>query len=255
MKKNLYYTGVIQRKKVIRDFSTLVLSILFVWPRNLLEVFIRKSFGERYFSIVQSFLLALFLFLIPISIDKVSSLYGYKTSLPEIFLKNITWYIFLGGFIYYCLKRQKEIKREPGVFDFEKFSLSAGIINPYFRTVKLNGKEVTSRQIATLVEPAFFLVIGIVLTAMMQKVGILLVFSSLGYAGSWYISYLQGDHFIMDKIDQMICNEEMVASFVDGRRPDQTRGFEPFCRRPADDEFRRKVADFMMPEDDFVDAF
>lgn len=37
-------------------------------------------------------------------------------------------------------------------------------------------------------------------------------------------AYRQGDHFIMDKIDEMICNEEMVSSFVEDRDSSQTRG-------------------------------
>jgi hypothetical protein len=47
----------------------------------------------------------------------------------------------------------------------------------------------------------------------------------------------------MDKIDEMICSEELVNSFVEGREPSQTRGFHASARKPADPEIRRKVAE------------
>jgi hypothetical protein len=47
----------------------------------------------------------------------------------------------------------------------------------------------------------------------------------------------------------MICNEEMVSSFVEGRDASQTRGVSFYGRRPADPDTRRKLVDSFMEED------
>ena len=61
-------------------------------------------------------------------------------------------------------------------------------------------------------------------------------------------AYTIGDHFIMDKIDEMICNEEMVNSFVEGRDSSETRGFSTYGRKPTDPETRRRLADAFMED-------
>jgi len=239
--KNLYYTTFFKRKSIIKEISLFVFVFVISWPRILLEVFIRKNFGERYFSLVKAILISIFLFFIPISIDKVAS-FGGKSVIAIIFT-NISWYIFLTAFLYFCFKRQKEVKREPGVFDFAKFSYYNGDIDERFYNVKIKGREITRRLICTLIEPAFFCLIGIVLSIFMQKVGILILFCSLCYSLGYVGEYVRGDHFIMDTIDKMISNEEMVNSFVDGREPEETRGFETYGRKPADPDFRRRMVD------------
>ena len=255
MKKNLYYEGVFKRKNAIKRTAGLIFIMFASMPRLLLEVFIRKNFGERYFSLPQAIVTAILLLPIPIGIDTGRAFsHGEFISRSSMFFNNITWYVFLAGFIYFSLKRQKEIKREPSVFDFAKFSLSTGIINPSFYAVDFLGRKPDPRFISTVIEPLFFLTIGLVLTVMAQKVGMLLIICSLLYSASYFVSYNIGDHFIMDTIDEMICNEELVSSFVDGRRPDQTRGFDPFCRRPADKNFRRKIADQLIQDDQDDDS-
>jgi hypothetical protein len=56
----------------------------------------------------------------------------------------------------------------------------------------------------------------------------------------------------MDKIDEMICNEELVKAFVEGRSPDETRGLNYYGRRPADPEARRRIAETFIEEETVV---
>lgn len=63
MKKNLYFQTMFQRtngiKMIILDFFLSIAS----WPRLMIEVFIRKNFGERYFSLAAAITITVILFL------------------------------------------------------------------------------------------------------------------------------------------------------------------------------------------------
>ncbi|MBD2704700.1 hypothetical protein IC229_28955 [Spirosoma sp. BT702] len=174
--------------------------------------------------------------------------------MSNILWHNLSWYVYLGFYLVMCLKRHDEIKREPGVFDFARYSLSAGYIHPRFLMTQLNGKPVNIRTIETLLEPALFFFIGIGLCILGQKLGILLIVCSLVYSISYQAAYHQGDNFVMDKIDEIICNEELVKAFVDGRDPSETRGFNFYGRRPADPETRRQLAETFVENEETVVA-
>lgn len=255
MKRNLYYHTVFRRKNWIKEMIFNTFLDMASAPRLLLEVFTRTKFGERYFSFSTAIVLTVALAIIPIIAANIPSYNAYsfrraQTGFGIAFLKHFTWYAYLGLFMYQCIKRREEIKRGPSVFDFARFSLSTGVINPAFYEFKINGEKPTHRQISILLEPGIFLGIGIVLAILQQSVGYLLIFSSICYSLSWKGAYYKGDQFVMDKIDELIANEELVDSFVNGRRPEETRGFETYGKRPDNTDFRRKVADSFFEEDE-----
>lgn len=246
MQKNLYYEAIFRRSNV---FKELLLGFFFTissWPRLILEVFLRKNMGERYFSLFHVVLISLFLFGIPLAI--FSKGYGSPT---RAFKELPVWYSFLVLFLIASYFRNREIARLPSVFDFERFSLSTGIPYAFFKELL---PRTNIRQISTLLEPALCFLIGLFLFWLEKPVGILIILCSIIYSLSYAASYHQGDNFVMDQIDKMICNEELSASFVDGKEPSKTRGFEAYGRRPADPEMRRKVAESFFADGDDTDA-
>ncbi|OYU93834.1 MAG: hypothetical protein CFE21_18930 [Bacteroidetes bacterium B1(2017)] len=195
-------------------------------------------------AITITILLSIFPFFIA-GISQMLSISGYGRGfgLEEIFQHYFTWYLFLIAFMYKSMERNDEIKRLPSVFDFARFSLSTGERHPRILAFKWKGKSLDVRQVETLVEPGLFFFIGLFLMLIGQSLGTLLFFSSIFYSLSYMAAYMIGDHFVMDKIDEMICNEEMVGSFVEGRDPSETRGFSFYGRKPTDPETRRRLAD------------
>ena len=255
-KTNLYYAAMFGRKEMAKETLIIIFLLFMSWPRLLVEVFIRKNFGERYFSMPTAVLLTIFLFLLIFGIDAgLAFTSNGPRTYGGMFMHDITWFLYLGAFLFFCIKRQKEIEREPGVFDFAKFSLYNGDIDQRFYDLRIKGQEPTRRVISTQLEPLFLLIIGVVLIVLQQKIGFLITFCSICYATGYIFQYRRGDHFIMDTIDQMISNEEMVASFVDGRRPEDTRGFETMGRKPMDPDMRRRVADSITPDEEIADAY
>ena len=254
MKKNMYYQVVLRRKNLILEFLLTLFLGLASWPRLLLEVYIRKNPGERYFSFSSAISILVLLALFPYWLAKSANFYGHVTAESVVF-KNLAWYVYLSGFLVMALKRRNEVKRLPSVFDFERFSLSSGIVNKQFYNFDFNGKRPNIRTIETILEPGLFLLIGIFLAFFGQTLGYLLMVCSIIYSLSYVAAYHIGDNFIMDKIDEMICNEEMVASFVDGRDPGETRGFNAYGRKPTDPDLRRRVANAFLGDDEPMEVF
>lgn len=260
MQKNLYYRSVFRRKNVILEaIYDMFLSTCSV-PKLLLEVFIRKNFGERYFSFSTAIISTVVLAVVPlISLLEIRILqygdFGHRFDIFSFLLHSLTWYFFLAAFIAMCIDRRSEIKRLPSVFDFGRYSLSSGDIHPGFLEYKPYGNLLSVRMIETVLEPGFFLLIGIVLWVFQQTVGPLIVVCSICYSISYLGAYHRGDDFIMNQIDEMIYNEELTSSFIEGRIPSETRGVNYYGRKPADPETRRRLAENFVQEDgDIVEA-
>lgn len=249
MKKNMYYRAVIRRHYAIDEAILNFFLAFSSLPKLLLEVFIRKNMGERYFSLTAGLGMAFILGILPLMYDGAMSRFFNGYSSETFQLKFASWYVFLVAFLFMCFRRYEEIQRLPSVFDFGRFSLSTGEVFPQFFEFEIGGKKPDIRLIETLLEPGACALIGLPLMWLGQPIGTVIFVSSIFYSLSYMGAYRQGDHFIMDKIDEMICNEEMVDSFVEGRDASQTRGVSFYGRRPADPETRRKLVDSFIEED------
>jgi len=245
--RNLYYHTVFKRTNSVKVFILQVFLALASWFRVFIEVFTRKKFGERYFLFPLNIMLAVILGIVPLG-------RYYGTPVLAIIFKNLTWYAYIVAFMIASYKRYLEVKREPSVFDFKRFSLSPGIIKKWLYKIDLIGMKMTNRNISIFVEPGIFMLIGMVLVALQQDIGYLLISSATVYGYSWAAQYYLGDQFIMDTIDQMIANEELVNSFVHTRIPADTRGFEVDASKIKSREFRRMVAENMMESEPAVDV-
>jgi len=244
MKKNLYYRHVLQRTSLLKSFIIRLFVGLASWPRLLLEVFIRKNFGERYFSFSVAIVVGVVMLLLPILFFYGSSflfrMRGSSGGFSVFMMSYGTWYAFTIAFLFMSYLRKKELKRNPSVFDFEKFSLYSGDIHPFFSTIKIKGTP-TIRQIECLIEPALFFAAGLLLSFLDQSIGTMLIVCSIIYSLSYVGAYYLGDDFTMDKIDEMICNEELFHAFVEGKDASETRGVRFYGHRPDDEAIRRKV--------------
>lgn len=262
MEKQLSYRATIARPQVFRDHIYTWLLAFSSWPRLLLEVFTRRNFGERYFSMSSAVLAALFLAYYPFyraaglllfSSHRYGN-YGEESSFGSTLAGNVCLYGYLIAFIVMAIQRRREVKRIPGQFDFSRYSLSTGEINPLLLNFTIGGKPLSLRTIQTLIEPGLFFFIGFLLWAIGQSLGLVLMVCAVFYSLSYRGMYRIGDNYVLDQIDKMIVNRQMVSSFVDGLDPSQTQGFQFFGNRPADPTFRRELAARMIDKDEAVEA-
>lgn len=255
MKKNLYYQTMFRRRNVIKEALLGFFLGLSSYPRMLLEVFIRRNQGERYFSFSGAITVLIILGVLPIFFASAINRFRGGSSFGNFWGLFLTWYGYLAAFLYMAIQRRDEIKRLPSVFDFARFSLSTGIINARFREFEFNGRRLNVRTIETVLEPGVCFAAGFVLWIIGQPIGSVLVIASMFYSLSYVAAYHQGDNFVMDHIDKLIVSEEMAKAFIEGRGSEETRGFSFIGRRPADPETRRKVAELFMEDDETVEAF
>lgn len=249
MKKNVYYRTMYSRPNPIKAFLSDLFFTICSYPRLVLEVFIRKNFGERYFSLPIA--ISMFLLLLMLPLIEMIAPWSYRhPSLLTVILNNITWYAFTGLFLAKSLQRYKEIKRIASEFNLRKFTKSGGDLHPAFFNFKFNGKRVSIRTIETLVEPAFFMLIGITLIIFAQKIGIVISLFSLLYSLSYYIAYWRGDTIILDMVDQIIVNEVMFDVFTDNDDRASKDGFRVFGNAPVNPHLRSKVANNMRGVED-----
>ena len=106
----------------------------------------------------------------------------------------------------------------------------------------------------TVYEPALFFIAGIFIWLLHQNIGSVVVISSICYSLGYAADYYVGDNFVMDKIDEMIANEELEKSFVEGADGDKTRGFTMRAAVPPNIEMRRKMLPLMTEETDVIEA-
>lgn len=243
-KRNTYYKEVFGRPAMIKKgLLGMFLGLSYVF-RVPIEVITRENMGERYFNIVLTILIALGLLVVPI----ISNLnYMGDVEYKDLFLHYGTWYIYTGYFCYSAYLRWDEIRRYPSVWDAKKFSMSSGDPLRKLYRFKVSKENQNQRFMSTIIEPGVFFVPGVILTILQQPLGWLFItcaiIYSLGYTAAYYIA----DQFVMDKIDEMICNEDMYNIFVNDI-PSQ-RGFEFHAKRPKDRQTREKLyEDYMEAE-------
>ncbi len=239
-KSNLYFQHVYGRKNLLMEFFNEVFLKISSYPRMVIEVMIRKNFGERYFSLATAICIFAILAFLPYAGE---SLFGGFFSSN---LDKYSWYLFDALFAGCIIKHLWEGSYAPGVFDFGRFSLYAGDIHPLFSTLNIWGWKPDVRTIEVILEPGLFFIIGLVLNQMGLCLGLLLVVVSLIYCLSYYAAYAKGDNFIMNMIDEMIMNEETENAFVRGDSGDQTRGVRFYAERPKLYAMREKVAEAMV---------
>lgn len=268
MQKNLYFRTMYRRRNLFKERILDLFDGFASYPKLTLEVFIRKNFGERYINVASVVTVGMILLILPVVAHSLAYFPGifmrstgiggyggyqdYSSSgiRASFWNKYTSWYLFLAGFLFMAVKRLKEVKRNPSVFDFERFSLYSGDIHPFFFHLPLSKARPDVRQVEILYEPAPFFLAGIVLWLLGQSLGWLLVIGSITYSVSYAAAYKRGDDLVGDTIDQMILNEEMEAAFVDGLDASETRGVRLYLRKPTDKDLRRKLASAMVEEGD-----
>ncbi len=251
MRSNYYYRQVFGRKNHLKEFLLTFFMSISSAPRMLLEVFIRKNFGERYFSFSLAIFTGVVLFFLPFTSNGISRMfssgYGYggygrsDNSLWSVITHNPLWYIYIAAFIYFCIKRRSEIKSSRSSFDFGKFSKYSGDIHPLILALRKDRPKLSVRLIETALEPALFFIAGLILVFIGQSLGWLILICSIIYSLSNSAAYYVGDNAMLDIIDKVICNEGLKDYFIEGKEADEQTGFRAYGRRPSDPENGRRA--------------
>ncbi|MEQ8524677.1 hypothetical protein [Gracilimonas sp.] len=243
MKQKSYFKQVFRRTNFKLSFLSFFYSICSV-PRLLLEVFIRKNMGSRYFSFGLSIILFL-LFLITL----LFSAFSQAASFSALGSNGYGLGIFGILFFVFANKRRSEINSDPTHVSFDEFSLSTGELTGWFKSRKENGTSL--RRIEIWFEPLPFFIGGLVLMFIpfTRILGLLLLLSSVLYSLSYMGAYALARDFIMDKIDEKIAGEEMGQALKSGLAGHEARGFTNRSPIPTDEEHRDQLYNLILKRD------
>ena len=253
-KRNIFIEIHQGRNNFALEFFTGLFMIFASHASAIVEVFLRRRFGERYITIAQSiglfFVIILVLGYLPF---RMSTGAGYF-----IFLFSLT-------FLILSIAHRMEIKRYGTAYDFKRFSLSDGEIAPFWW--KIIGKEylgvkVTNYLVHVLLEPAIPIIIGLILmfTDFTKAVGVLLFFCGFIFGIRNFVKAQQGRNWVLDNIDKKISNEMKYDVFI-GRKPKKdTKGVYLPIELPDDEETRQALykavdSSFNEGEDIWVNDF
>jgi len=222
------------------------------YPRLIIETFIRKGFGERYYTLASLLTVAAILFIIPLRL-----VHGNMVSSDESieFLKSyFTWYIFIIILVWRGLKHVRSINADKRAFEYGKLSTFSGYLNSIFLEIKIMGKKATMRQIECLLEPAGFFIAGIILWLCGQGLGILFIGCSIIYGISYLAEYEAGTQLILNYIDDMIWREQIEKAFVEDKSVFETMGVEFRGEKPSNQVTRQEVYNQGFKIDEPVDV-
>lgn len=258
---SIYYRNTLRRENVFKLFFLSLFSFFSSYPRLLLEVFIRKNFGQRYFRLSSVLTVAGMMGFLPRimhqlptqgqpeAFDEAYPNFDMPEELPAVMNTAATsfwgdywlWYLFLALFLVFSVKHAYDQRKAPSVFECRSFSLYSGKVNPLFYKINILGFKPDIRMIECYLEPLLFLVIGIILALVGQALGWVLIICSIFYSMNYISAYYAGDNFIMDKIDEIICNEELENTFLNDKSEDETRGFRVRAGKPDGSDYRKKL--------------
>ena len=251
MKTKHFYAATLGRKNMLKTLILVFFFSITSYFRLALEVFVRKRFGVSYFNLGS----AITVFAILLFIPYLHMRTWYTFEVTEFIKQFVTWYAFAFAFAYKCCLRYRENHLAPGEFDFSKHSQYGGDHDYRFYQINFFGNEPTSRQVATLLEPALFLGIGIALIIMGQPIGYVITVCSILYSLGYFGAFHLGDTYVQEEIiDKMIMAEELKETSLSGRYPDRDKGFELF-ELPNNPEFRRRMAQFLTNDDEPLQAY
>lgn len=267
MEKQIFMRKSMQRGNVIKTSILSIFRLFTCYPKLLIEVFIRRRFGERYFSFSTSLILAFLLAVYPVIAVKISnlsitkmdrlraSMSGINEPEASILPDYLTWYIFIAVFVYVCWRHQQEKRRLPNTYDFALLSTFSGIVYQGFFSMKMpHGRPVTIRDIECYIEPALFFCIGFLLYLIGQNLGELLMICSLFYSMNYIAEYTEGDHAMLTIIDQMIVNKNMEQVIFGDVNPEDAEGVQWRARKTTSDAVKRKIVEVMTDDEEILTA-
>ncbi|WP_303316851.1 hypothetical protein Q4Q34_08585 [Flavivirga abyssicola] len=240
-KRNIFIEVHQGRTNLIRDFIMGLFMFFASHASAIVEVFLRKRFGERYITLAQS--IGIFIAFI-VLYSFADDIYGgvLDSSFTLIFA-----FIFLGMSIYHRL----EIRKYGTTYEFKRFSYSDGEIFPFWKNIigkKIAGFKITRYHIHVLFEPAIPFFVGFLFMTTNPFTGLIgqiIFLCSIIYGIRNFHKAQQGRNWVLDNIDKKITSEMKYDVFI-GRKPKQeTKGVYLPIELPEDENVRKALYDIV----------
>lgn len=234
-KTNIYYQTFYGRNNKLKQAILSFFYSISSPYRLLVEVFLRRRMGIRYYSLFFSICIVLFMLFAPLLIPFIK-----RQEVGIFMLEQWGWYLFTFAFGFFSYKRYKEVRVKHGEYDFEHFSLSAGFRLPFIENLKFRGKPLSVRVMNIYAEPLLTAAAALIFFLLGQvMIGILLLGCAIIYSLSYAAAFEIGRQIILDYVDDNICNRSLADVFMNDK-PSES-GLEFYGVKPTSEEVRKGV--------------
>jgi hypothetical protein len=251
-KRNIFFEIHSGRTNIFKELFIGLILFISSYGASIVEVFLRRKFGERYITFAQS--ITIFIFLPTIVYQFNQFFYGlfilfgatrYRST-SELNTQILYLYLFLLIYLIASIIHRLEIKRYGTTYDFKRFSLSDGQVHPLIAKLigkKFLGVKITMYTVVTLLEPLVPIIVGIFLAtiAPLKMVGIVLIISGLLFGLRNFHKAQQGRNWILDNIDKKILSEMQYDIFIKQKPQNETKGVCLPVELPDDKEIREAL--------------
>ncbi|MEM8938605.1 MAG: hypothetical protein AAGC64_04570 [Bacteroidota bacterium] len=235
-KQNIFRIVSAGRENILFGFITDLFFGLSSYPSFIAEVFMRKKFGERYYTLATTFVISVFMLIVWFTIGKQGR---------EAF--GFTWLPFLALFLWKSIRHRMEIRKYGTAYDFDRFSYSQGEILPFWWQLigkKVAGLSINTYHIYVFFEPALPTFIGLFLTTIpfTRGIGVLIFLSGLAFGFRNFIKTKKARDYVLDIIDDQICMEGKHDVLVEEKPMNETKGLSFPIELPKSRELREDIS-------------
>lgn len=236
-KQTIFRTMTAGRKSAVTEMAGDLIFMLSSYPSYIVEAFMRKKFGERYFTFSVAVIIA-FAMLYPYLFlgDKVREVLGFP------------WFVFTLIFLYKSIRHRFEFRRFSMTYNFDRYSYTDGEIFDFWYDLigtKLLGLTVTRYRILTLFEPAIPISIGLFLMLLpfTRAVGILIFISGLFFCYRSIMKAFFARGHVLDTIDEQIVARYKHDVIMEEKPKSQTGGISFPIELPKSKDLRQDLVD------------
>ncbi|MEM9884373.1 MAG: hypothetical protein AAF849_00660 [Bacteroidota bacterium] len=263
-KRNIFIEINQGRRNTAREFIIGFFMLFASHGSAIVEVFMRRKFGERYITLAQSigifFVVSIFFPLIyswfVLAIGEIARQLGER-SFPErpSGISFLLLFIFMLAFLVMSIYHRLEIKRYGTTYDFKRFSLSDGEIHPLWWNLigkEIFGFKISHYTVRVLLEPLVPIALGFLLSFIpgINLVGTLLLICGISFMARNFNKAQMGRDWVLDNIDKKISNDMKYDVFIGRKSKKDTKGIYLPIELPESEETRKSL--YNIVEDTFT---
>ena len=254
-KRNIFIEINQGRTNAVKDFIVGFFMLFASHGSAIVEVFMRRKFGERYITLAQSIgiFIVVSIFFPLFYAWYIEFVSGIAAMMGERGIRArpsgisfVVLFLFMLAFLGMSIYHRLEIKRYGTTYDFKRFSLSDGEIHPLWWKVigrEILGFKISQYTVRVLLEPLVPTVLGFIMSFIpgVNLVGVLLLVCGLSFMARNFNKAQMGRDWVLDNIDKKISNEMKYDVFI-GRKPKKdTKGIYLPIELPESEETRKSL--------------
>ncbi len=240
--QNIFRISQGARVNLFHFYITASIASLSSWPASIVECFMRRKFGERYFTL--STCLGIFTLMLIGGVALADKM-GYKYF--------ITWFAFAGIYLWLSIRHRMEIKKYGTAYNFDRFSLSDGRIHDFWWQIigkEYGGIKIDRYLFHVLLEPSAPFLVGFILIAnpYTRAVGLLLMVCGILFAFRAFVKIQNARNAVLDIIDDQIVAEYQRSVIMEDKTPEESAGLYLPIELPDNRDVRARLSNKLRQE-------